>query len=501
MSETPIPCETDDACRSDEPKAPRGLFARTGVSRELFLTGLGWGVFLAVNVYFFWGVPLPLSPHTGLADYDRLVEPFRLGANGFIFVVVLGVAGFSLVSKITSRHSLWFFCSAAVLFVCGYLLFIWASAISPSVSFFSVAGLLLGASNGLFFLLWGEVLAFFDLASNIKILFLASVFSGSCSAILFLLPPVISYTILGMLIPVAAVMLHRSLSLVHRKNVQYPCRQLRVLVSSIWRPLLCVTMLAFVFNALREMAFADFGGPSLVNIISLAGLVAVSLVILFAAKRLPVKPLDIERIYAPTVLVLAAGLALIPFFDYTWRIVLTAVASCIYLVVVTLFKATCAHQSAAHAIHPFAVFGVGYGGVFIFTALGSLAGFFPRSSGSDNYFVSVIAISLIAVYLLSIPLVVLRKRQRGSSVIVPMGESELSVCCSALAQRFAISQSEQAVMELLSRSMTYASIAQKLQLSENTVRSHAKAIYRKLDIHTKQELVDMVAAERKEGEA
>lgn len=39
---------------------------------------------------------------------------------------------------------------------------------------------------------------------------------------------------------------------------------------------------------------------------------------------------------------------------------------------------------------------------------------------------------------------------------------------------------------------TVAVIARRLYISENTVRGHTKSIYRKLGIHSKQELIDLL---------
>ena len=44
----------------------------------------------------------------------------------------------------------------------------------------------------------------------------------------------------------------------------------------------------------------------------------------------------------------------------------------------------------------------------------------------------------------------------------------------------------------LAAGQTVAAISRELSLSENTIRSHSKAIYRKLDVHSKQELIDLV---------
>ena len=48
------------------------------------------------------------------------------------------------------------------------------------------------------------------------------------------------------------------------------------------------------------------------------------------------------------------------------------------------------------------------------------------------------------------------------------------------------------MLDLLARGNTRVSIADKLCISENTVRVHVKNIYAKLYIHSKQQLIDMV---------
>ena len=47
-------------------------------------------------------------------------------------------------------------------------------------------------------------------------------------------------------------------------------------------------------------------------------------------------------------------------------------------------------------------------------------------------------------------------------------------------------------MEHIARGDTVARIAEKLGVSENTVRTHTKRVYTKLGIHSKQELGDLV---------
>lgn len=61
-----------------------------------------------------------------------------------------------------------------------------------------------------------------------------------------------------------------------------------------------------------------------------------------------------------------------------------------------------------------------------------------------------------------------------------------------LAKAHALTERERAALELLSRGYTVKRVADELYVSQNTVRAHAKAIYRKVGCHSKQELVDLV---------
>ena len=49
------------------------------------------------------------------------------------------------------------------------------------------------------------------------------------------------------------------------------------------------------------------------------------------------------------------------------------------------------------------------------------------------------------------------------------------------------------VLQLLCKGRSKSYIAESLFISENTVRSHSKHIYAKLDVHSKQEILDLIA--------
>ena len=71
--------------------------------------------------------------------------------------------------------------------------------------------------------------------------------------------------------------------------------------------------------------------------------------------------------------------------------------------------------------------------------------------------------------------------------------------CEAIADRYLLSRRETEVMFLLAKGHNAAFIQDQLCISKSTAKTHINHIYRKLDIHTQQELLSMVEAARREA--
>lgn len=64
--------------------------------------------------------------------------------------------------------------------------------------------------------------------------------------------------------------------------------------------------------------------------------------------------------------------------------------------------------------------------------------------------------------------------------------------CEQVANRYLLSKKETEVLFLLAKGRNAAYIQEQLYISEGTARTHMRHIYKKLDIHTQQELMDLV---------
>ena len=63
--------------------------------------------------------------------------------------------------------------------------------------------------------------------------------------------------------------------------------------------------------------------------------------------------------------------------------------------------------------------------------------------------------------------------------------------CERLALQHGLTDRERQTLELLALGETVAAIARALDVSENTVKTYTKRVYRKLDVHSKQDIIDL----------
>lgn len=76
--------------------------------------------------------------------------------------------------------------------------------------------------------------------------------------------------------------------------------------------------------------------------------------------------------------------------------------------------------------------------------------------------------------------------------LLPSGEGELVEHCQVLAEQYGLSLRETEVFLMLARGRSGPFIQEELTLSQSTVKTHTRNIYRKMGIASKQELIDLV---------
>lgn len=75
-------------------------------------------------------------------------------------------------------------------------------------------------------------------------------------------------------------------------------------------------------------------------------------------------------------------------------------------------------------------------------------------------------------------------------------EDQARLARSALAERYSLTEREKDVFELMAAGHTRPRIREQLCMSDGTVKTHAYHIYKKMDVHSREELYALVEAER-----
>ena len=137
-----------------------------------------------------------------------------------------------------------------------------------------------------------------------------------------------------------------------------------------------------------------------------------------------------------------------------------------------------------------------------FSAVGLFLGY--PSAADDSQFISTTILALYCAFLIANAIVSFTK---DSALPTPAKEqtsdqSEKTISfeerCEALAKKFSLSPREHEIMTLLGRGHTSAFIAKSLIISESTVYTHARNIYRKIGIGSKEELIQTLSLPYKE---
>lgn len=487
---------------------------------------VGFAIYLVLSSTSAWGLlrlaAIPSMSFGGLGGGETWRS---VGYIGALAVFGLGCLFFpSLFKRKTVGVST--FC-----FACGFA-GLFASLFMPHESFRAAAAFLIGLGSALSFLMWERLFA----AQERAVIMIQIVCGSALSALLYLLLANISQlwlyaAIVFLCIGLNAVFLYRCQGDVFRTEprsvavAQNGHDDLRNIVSSTWRYMLCIAAIGYA-SGMTRMFVQQGGGDtlSLNTAMAIGMLVAtIALGLFWDAIR---KRFSFSALYSLLFFVVTTGFLFLPFFGIEYRLIFAGIANGAFSVASIFMMVTCIRVARLRQIDPIGVFGIFssivYGAVLAGRAIGDVAAQFYDIS-------HILIIVLMSVYLLSFAGVIANFRRTSHddepldfSVAaaqeleesIPPAASEESIAPSAPARplirnvvvaqdmvpiysrmikkTYGLSNRETDVLELIIRGRDVARMAETLFVSENTVRSHCKNLYRKLDVHNRQQVFDLV---------
>lgn len=312
-------------------------------------------------------------------------------------------------------------------------------------------------------------------------------------------------------------------------------------------PLLCVIAIMFAIAITRTVTLFTISDANLINIAGCIGAL-LSGAILYAARYVlsgalgSLRSFNMLRFYRVLFPTLTTVLLLLPIFGNQLSLLVSSLVFVGYMVAFVLILPTCMTLARQDATHPLAVLGVFMGGVNLVFALATAFAVFLYQV---NYFgAATLTVGiLLALYVLAMTYTValnawrrreqedkldyvlvqhysasdieqedlsLKQAQEPKPILRKSGKSRAkkqltpapTVSSSApegllatiikIVSDYQLTGRERDVLLLLAQGRDVPTIAKQLFISENTVRTHTKNIYIKLDIHSKQELLDRV---------
>lgn len=259
----------------------------------------------------------------------------------------------------------------------------------------------------------------------------------------------------------------------------------------------CLFLFRMAFG--YSLRFGEVGGVPLSDFLGIIPVGAVALYVLLTRKTFPS-----DTLAQVSVLFVVAGFLVVSSgaeFAALGSVTLLSAGNTLFDMVAWLVLIAVAGRNPRAALATFA-WGRGVSGV------GSTVGAALGVWSNDLFGVGTVAVSLVTGALILVfvgyALIGLRNFSFATTIegvvpvvpdehaVVKTAEEEFAERCTALASQYSLSPRELEVFMMLARGRDRAYIQEQLVVSRNTVKAHVKHVYAKLDIHTHQELIDLV---------
>lgn len=262
---------------------------------------------------------------------------------------------------------------------------------------------------------------------------------------------------------------------------------------------LFITILLFQAASGYALAYGSVASLPQLPLLSVLPLMVVAFCVI-RAKKMPV-----DALFQGSALLIVAGylcvFALAPAHSalgIPWsQVLLTAGADCFSLL--SWFVVAC--LAARNVVGALPMFLFYYAAESAGTVFGANMGHLTNAISANFPSVSLLFVALIVLLFVAYNLVVLKTFSFEAtlsqvapmqSVFVQLGQNTLEGNCSKVVKRYGLTPKEAEIVELLARGRNSQAIQEKLVVSRNTVKTHVKNIYLKLDVHSQQELIDLV---------
>lgn len=354
-----------------------------------------------------------------------------------------------------------------------------------------------GIGVALIILLWSELYACLN-PIRVALYYSASI---ACAALII-------YLFRGLLTPwsfvIATILPVLSLACISKGFRSLPANELpRTIVSRFsfpWKPVVLMAVYAFAYG-LREIEVyttSSFGPHGAYGTFAVG-------VLIFLGVTIKGGKFDFGIIYRVALPLMVAAFLVLPSFGFLnqWMadFFLTASYTSFSILIMLIF----ANMGYRYGISAIWLFGIERGVRAIFSFFGrqasELTSAYGLTSGESGLVISALTILLVV----AMTMILLSEKELSSEWGITFLDSgdedendviikkqELANRCSQTAKEYRLSQREEEVLLLLAQHKTVGAIERELFIANGTAKAHIRHIYRKLDIHSRDELFELL---------
>ena len=532
---------------------PRGRNTLQTDRSRIFTALIAYALFLTVNATSIWGGVFPFIPRafqtTLITQTFYFAQAVALCAT-FLILMLISYrhhrnAGSISVAWAVTPMFLGSSCLVAAMYLTDWMLAILVAG-----------GVLLGIGAAVFFALLQTCFSAQPLNRSGLLIVLGTALASVFYLILHLVPgAVTAFLIPLILIPLCGLCLSltkRSADLDQPMFEDAPHdhpRVYREIGHIYWKSAVCIGSLGFSSGIIRALALSNAVAGDAVNIISMVGSLIGALVLIGVWNRHSFD-LSIYATYRLLIPFLITAFLLLPFLGTGYLNAFAGMTYMLYSLAFMLMMVHCIQISQDNGVDPVFLFSFFAAIVYLLQSAGFVFGLFSEqirlvglqplsivALGSVWFLAMVLVVcdkyplrlrSPRGVHSMSIGFIALKHRSeqaslkgmregrrtispdargadghgRGGHVHTfddesatseqPVIRDRISKQCLLLKEHYSLTSREAEIMEYIARGTTVPKIAERLVISENTVRAHSKHIYTKLGIHKRQDLLDML---------
>lgn len=373
------------------------------------------------------------------------------------------------------------------------------SNLIPAERFFfwlMVGGALLGCGDVFITLLWARLSATLTLRTVYFYIVLCNGVSLAIYFVVTLLPAEASLPVAAILFLISVVFAKKALDTRVLQQWEYSRPVFNRAFRSVSQPIVGTAVLYFMSGLMlqisgqHDVSLSDSQQTALLTS-------AIVVVCLLLPSLLVEKPFNMGRMYAVALPLSAAGFLLLPLIWNAAGGIVNSFAQLGSMVAGIILWCMLADMTRDTKLPPALLFAIAFACTNVALLGGTLVGFLNADTLQKGDIV-LTAVALVAIYLLFMAALFLFKDKslKGleleAPAPIPHPEAQFPLRCAEIAAAHQFTSREGEIFILLAQGFTIPVISEKLFVSENTVKSHVKSIYQKLDIHVRSELIELV---------